>query len=249
MIGEFERARLAGLLHLENRQGIGTLRERSLHAVLKYWADPDESHHEIPLTGCVADIYDGERVVEIQTRGFSALRPKLEKLLPVYPVTVIHPLAWHKTLTWVDPASGEAAKPRKSPKTGRFWDAAGELGRIRNVLGHPNLTLVLLLMDMEEYRLADGWSRDKKRGSHRLERFPVAPGPMAVLHRPEDYAVLLPPGLPSPFTTTDVQKIGRLTRRPAGNVVNILYTLGVIQRTGKKGNAFLYQMGENRAEA
>ncbi|MBS1328373.1 MAG: hypothetical protein HP041_10355, partial [Oscillospiraceae bacterium] len=51
MIGEFERARLAGLLHLENRQGIGTLRERSLHAVLKYWADPDESHHEIPLTG------------------------------------------------------------------------------------------------------------------------------------------------------------------------------------------------------
>lgn len=82
MIGEFERARLAGLLHLENRQGIGTLRERSLHAVLKYWADPDESHHEIPLAGCVADIFDGERVVEIQTRGFSACAPSWKSCCP-----------------------------------------------------------------------------------------------------------------------------------------------------------------------
>ena len=61
--------------------GIGTLREKSLHATLKYWLDDDPTHHEIPLpSGQVADIYDGQRVTEIQTAGFSALRPKLVRL-------------------------------------------------------------------------------------------------------------------------------------------------------------------------
>lgn len=59
--------------------------------MLKYWIDPDDSHHEIRLERCVADVFDGRRVTEIQTRGFSALRPKLERLLEAYPVTVVHP--------------------------------------------------------------------------------------------------------------------------------------------------------------
>ena len=31
-----------------------------------------------------------------------------------------------------------------------------------------------MMMDMEEYRLLDGWNKDKKRGSHRMERYPIA---------------------------------------------------------------------------
>lgn len=64
---------------------------------------------------------------------------------------------------WVDPASGEASKPRRSPKTGHFWDAARELVYIRALLGHPRLTVVLPLLDMEEYRLTDGWTPTAKR--------------------------------------------------------------------------------------
>lgn len=237
----FAEARLNGLTRLQQRQGIGTLGERSLHAVLKYWIDPDDSHHEIRLERCVADVFDGRRVTEIQTRGFSALRPKLERLLEAYPVTVVHPLTWHKTLVWVDPASGEASKPRRSPKTGHFWDAVRELVYIRALLGHPRLTVVLPLLDMEEYRLTDGWSADGKKGSHRAERMPTALGPVAVLREKADYACLLPPELPEPFTTADVKRASRLSQKGTGTLVNILYNLDVIQRTGKKGNAFLYQ--------
>lgn len=76
------------------RGGINVQRERSLHAILKYWAEPDETFHErrLPETGQIADIFDGERVVEIQTGSFSALRKKLERMLPHYPVTVVYPL-------------------------------------------------------------------------------------------------------------------------------------------------------------
>lgn len=240
MTEAFEAARLAGLLRLPQREGIGTLRERSLHAILKYWADADESHHEIRLGRCVADVFDGERVTEIQTGGFSALRPKLERLLEVYPVTVVHPLPWHKTLIWVHPQTGEATKPRKSPKVGQFWDAAGQLIRIRGLLGHPRLTIRLVLLDMEEYRLADGWSADGKKGSHRVERIPTALGPTAVLREPEDYRCLLPPGLPEVFTSADMKKAARLGPRMTGELINILYTMEAIQRIGKKRNAFLY---------
>lgn len=245
--GDFEAARLAGLLRIrEQRQapaGIGTLGEKSLHAILKQWIDPDESHHEIRLDGVVADIYDGERVVEIQTGGFSALRPKLERLLPQVPVTVVYPLPWHKTLVWVNPETGESSKPRRSPKVGQFWDAAGQLIRIRALLGHPNLTVELLLLDMEEVRLADGWSADGKKGSHRLERFPTALGPTAVLREPADYATLLPPGLPGcgGFTAAELGKAARLSPKQASALLNILKNTGIIIQTGKHGRAYVYE--------
>lgn len=94
---------------------------------------------------------------------------------------------------------------------------------------------------MEEYRLTDGWSADGKKGSHRAERMPIALGPVAVLRGKADYASLLPPDLPEPFTTADVKRASRLSQKGTGTLINILYNLGVIQRTGKKGNAFLYQ--------
>mgnify|MGYP007083040502 CR=1 FL=1 len=236
----FEQAKRLGLLHLQVRAGIGTLGEKSLHAVFKYWLDPDESHHEVRLDGCVADIFDGERVTEIQTRGFGTLRPKLERLLEQYPVTVVHPLPWHKTLTWVQPESGEMTKPRRSPKTGQFWDAAGELYAISGLLGHPRLTVRLVLVDVEEYRMADGWSADGKKGSHRAERIPVALGPELTLHSQEDYACLLPAVLPDAFTTPQLAKAARLSRKKAGHLVNILYKTENIKRTGKQGRAYLY---------
>ena len=130
----FETARRAGLAAVGVGAGIGTLRERSLHAVLKYWADPDETHHEIPLEGLVADVFDGERVTEIQTRGFSKLRPKLARLLPRYPVTVIYPVAQVKRTAWIDPETGESTPLRRSPKTGRVWDAFAEMYYLRDYL-------------------------------------------------------------------------------------------------------------------
>ena len=105
----FEEAKLRALLHLQDRSGIGTLGERSLHAVLKYWIEPDERRHEVKLPcGLVADIYDGERVVEIQTGSLYQLRGKLDRLLPFTPVTIVVPVVRKKTLVWLDPETGEA---------------------------------------------------------------------------------------------------------------------------------------------
>ena len=58
------------------RIGIGTLSEKTLHAVLKHYYAPDEDMHEIPIENYVADIYTGTEIIEIQTRAMNRMRKK-----------------------------------------------------------------------------------------------------------------------------------------------------------------------------
>ncbi len=148
----FMRAQSAVLSEGIGREGIGTLSERALHRILKLAIEPNEAFHEQKVLGSVADIKNENGIVEIQTRAFEKMRPKLEKLLPHFPVTLVYPIAREKRLHWIDPVTKEISEPRKSPKKGKPADAFFELYKIRSLLSHENLTLKLLLLDMEEYR-------------------------------------------------------------------------------------------------
>ncbi len=220
--------------------GIGILQEKPLHATLKWWVDDNPDHHEVTLPcGKVADVYDGQRVVEIQTGGFSPLRPKLEVLLEQYPVTVVHPIPRRKYLSWIDPATGETTPPRKSPKVGTFAEAGRQLIYLLPLLGHPHLTVQLVLMDMEEQRIADGWSRDGKRGSHRAVRLPLSLEDTLTLRCPADYRALIPAALPAEFTAAQFSKVTRLQGRHLGGALKVLLDRGVLTRE-KVGREYVY---------
>lgn len=98
------------------RSGIGTLSEKTLHAVLKKYLEPHAENHEVPLGNYVADIIGENGVIEIQTGSFTPLRPKLEVLLDCTDVTVAYPIAEVKYMRWIDPETGEVSPPHKSPK-------------------------------------------------------------------------------------------------------------------------------------
>ena len=53
------------------RNGIGTLSEKTVHAVLKNYYAPDETQHEIPVEGCVADIFNGKESLILFAMLFS----------------------------------------------------------------------------------------------------------------------------------------------------------------------------------
>ena len=74
------------------RQGIGTLSEKTVHAVMKNYYAPDTDMHEIPIENYVTDIYTGSEIIEIQTRSFQRMRKKLDVFLPLYPVTIVYPI-------------------------------------------------------------------------------------------------------------------------------------------------------------
>ena len=77
----FERAREKIIGKNRLRQGIGTLSEKTLHAVLKNYYAPDEDMHEIPIENYVADIFTGTEIIEVQTRAMNRMRKKLRKIL------------------------------------------------------------------------------------------------------------------------------------------------------------------------
>ncbi len=244
MCGDFEAAKAAAEKRLSTRESIGRLQEKRLHATLKFWLDPDETHHEIPLPcGAVADIFDGERVLEIQNGNFSAFRVKLMRLLEEYSVTVIYPIVRKKTLFWVDPETGERSTPRPSPKKGGFHDAAPELLYIRELLFLPNLTLQLQLIDVEEYKLQDGWGNDGKRGAHRIERVPTALGECLTVRTKADLKRCLPPNLPATFTTADFQKAIRYRGRKLSAALKLFLATDILTRE-KQGRGYVYSIRE-----
>ncbi|MGN0623314.1 MAG: hypothetical protein ACI4JA_05115, partial [Oscillospiraceae bacterium] len=102
------------------KNGIGTLGEKTLHAVLKNYFEPHTENQEIKVGGYVADIVGENGVIEIQTGNFNKLLKKLERFLEFCNVTVVYPIAATKYLSWMDMDSGEITSRRKSPRRGKI---------------------------------------------------------------------------------------------------------------------------------
>ena len=96
--------------------GIGTYNEKTLHAVLKNFFEPDSAYHEIPVNNYIADIKNSDGIIEIQTSGFGTIRDRLEVFLSLSDVTVVYPIAAVKSLVWIDPETRAAESKRKSPR-------------------------------------------------------------------------------------------------------------------------------------
>lgn len=226
------------------RLGIGTLSEKTVHAIMKNYYEPDEDKQEIPIENYVADIYADGEIIEIQTRQFDKMRSKLNAFLPLYPVTIVYPIPREKWLIWIDEESGELSERRKSPKKGNPYMIFQELYKIKMHLLNPNLRLKSVLLDMEEYKLLNGWSKDKKKGSTRYDRIPMQIVEEVEINCLEDYMQFVPYELPEEFTVKQFAKAAHITTSLASVTLNILYHVGTVERVGKQGNAYVYSVLE-----
>ena len=237
---KFAAARESVLGQARTRQGIGEQREKTLHAVLKHYYAPCASMHEQKFCGYIADIHTGREIIEIQTRQLYRMRAKLSCFLEQCPVTIVHPIPHNKWLSWIDVGTGECGKLRKSPKTGNVYQAFYELCRIKPFLGHENIRFIFPLVDMEEYRLLDGWSRDKKRGSNRYDRIPLAISDEVRIDYREDYLQFIPYGLAEPFGSKDLAKLVKISQRDATCALYVLHHLEIVKRVERKRDGYRY---------
>lgn len=232
---------IAKIISREHEQhGIGTLAEKTLHAIVKNYVEPDEDYHEVPLEGYVADVYRDGHIFEIQTANFNTMRNKLATFLPLYKVTIVYPIPATKWLRWIDEETGEVTERRKSPKKGTPQAVFHELYKIKSFLKNPNLSVHILMIDMEESRLLNGWSEDGKKGSHRHDRLPTELVEEVHLNCVEDYRMLVPVELER-FTSREYAKATKLTVKKAQTALNVLHYLGAVERVDKKGNSFIYE--------
>lgn len=224
------------------REGIGTLGEKSLHAALKLWLEPDPLCREVHVGRYVADIVNEGGIMEIQTGSFGRLREKLAFFLEHYPVTVVCPVAGVKWLINVE-ADGRQSPRRRSPKRGGPWTILPELYSIREHLGREGLRLMVPVLEVEEYRLRDGKGR---RGYTRWERMPVRLLEEVWVTGPGEGARLLPPGLPEEFTAKEFNRCGRFSRMQGSLALHAAKELGAAERVGNRGRAYLYRRSGER---
>ena len=240
----FFSARERVLSEATDEGGIGTLGEKLVHKVLKYCIEPDEDFHERKLFGSVADIFDGERVVEIQTRAFIKLVPKLRKFLAKYPVTVVYPLIRERKIRYFDRETGRITPPRKSPRRGRLSDALVEISAVREFFGTEGFSIKIVVLDAEEYRKKGGISRGRRARENKLQIIPTDLVGTVDIATVGDYFLLLPEGLADTFTADAFYKALGLRGMGAYFALDFLREMKIIKQIGKQGRAYLYEINK-----
>lgn len=247
--------------------GIGTLGEKQMHAAIKRFICPDESCHEILIDGSalcierddggkdneektvkkkkrrfVADVLLNDTIYEIQTGPFSPLREKIQWILDntAYKIVVIHPIAETKWLNYINGKSGEVERRQKSPQRGKFTDIAGELYYLRDFIGNPRFSLVLLMMEAEQYKKKTAEKSRRRSQYRKYELIPVSLLRAHVFKTLDDYRAFIPHNLPSPFCVKDYSSLSGIKGRDAYSIVKTLTYLGLIAEAGKLGRAAAY---------
>ncbi|GMQ97910.1 MAG: hypothetical protein BMS9Abin17_0413 [Acidimicrobiia bacterium] len=220
---------------------IGSLNEKPLHAALKQWYRRDGDQVEAPLEGFVVDLLRDGLLIEIQTRGFSSMRRKFDRLLDSYSMLLVYPVPAKKWIVKLDEDGCEVSR-RRSPKRGIAADVCAELVSFPSLLSHPNFTLEIALVEEEEVRRPDakkGW----RRGGFVIEERRLLDVVDTVrLASAEDLVRLLPDGLPNPFTTADLAKVLGRSRHLAREVAYCLRVSGAVNTVGRDKRGILYAL-------
>lgn len=227
-----------------NLGGVGTLREKTLHAVCKRYLEPGEDAHEQRIGQFVADAVGPDGIIEIQTGRFTALKPKLEVFLSLCTTTVVYPLPHITYISTVKP-DGSVTPLRRSPKRGSIYDACRELISIRQWLAHPNMQVRLLFIDLEEYRLCPELSTRKRRWRNRpsrLDRVPVKLERELLFQSPEDYLIFLNGAPSGAFTIKELAQSAGISHDTASMVIYLTVQIGVCIRSGRRGREYIYEI-------
>ncbi|MBQ3015135.1 MAG: hypothetical protein IJD75_08385, partial [Clostridia bacterium] len=225
-------------------EGIGTLGEKRMHAIIKRYLSEDHIYHEVGVldTGYVSDVRIGNDVYEVQTGAFYPMKKKIAHYIENTDctVTVVHPISVTRWVTWVDAKTGEATPRKKSPKRERAIHLLPELYCLLPYLGNERLRFRLLMVEEEDFRTLSGRKDNRKRGARLYERMPLALLGEIEFSSPDDFSVFLPNDLPSPFTVKDFSQKTGLRGRDAYSAVHVLEKLGLITKTEPIGRAMAF---------
>jgi hypothetical protein len=215
------------------------MQEKSLHAALKAWyAQPDDII-EAEVGGYIIDIVRQGTLIEIQTRGFSAVKRKLLALLEQHLVRVVHPIPKARFVVRVD-QDGVVVSRRKSPKRGTLYEVFRELVRIPTLIQHPHFSLDVLLVTEEQIWRDDGKGSWRRKGWSIYDRRLLQVVERVTFDAPHDFAALIPASLPTSFDCKELAAALRIQRPLAQKMAYSLREMGVLNVVGKRGKAYLY---------
>lgn len=220
--------------------GIGTLKENSLHASLKERLAQPGDLFEAKVDGYTIDILRGELLIEIQTRNFSMIKRKLARLIDNHPIRLVYPIPTTKWIVRLGP-DGLPVSRRRSPRRGRLEHLFVELVRIPRLIAHPNFSLQVVFVQEEEIQVDDGNGSWRRGGRSIHDRLLVEVLDSVTFNQPEDFRSLLPAGLPEPFTVKELAAALKAPPRLGQRMAYCLREMGILVMAGKRGQAYLYR--------
>lgn len=216
--------------------------ETSLHRQLKQLYAGRDARLEVTLDAYRIDAVRGRELVEIQHGSLAAIRDKIRRLLDEHRVVVVKPVIVRKRLVKQQARGGAVVGRRLSPKRGCVFDLFDDLVYFTRVFPHPNLTLDVALVDVEEWRFpGHGRRRRWRRRDHQVEDQKLVQ--VRRVHRfrtPGDLLRLIPRGLPDPFHTGHLAESVDVPRWQAQRITYCLREMGGLADAGKQGNTRLY---------
>lgn len=222
-------------------KGIGTQGEKSVHSLLKFLLCPDDTCHELPCGKHVADVRTEERIYEIQTGGFYPLAKKMEDYLEVSPVTVVKPLSIKPLIRWMDPETGALDEKVSRGRPKKITDILPDMYFLREYVSDPHFSLLVLLVETEEYRMKNGYGPEKKKHAGKLDKVVTCITDGILFESPEDYAILFPEKLPSPFTAQEFGAALKLRGVKVYSALRFFLETGLVCPAGKRGRSAIYE--------
>jgi len=213
--------------------GIGTYKEKSLHYILKNFFCSDKNCHEVSYKGFVADVMKDGYITEIQSSSLSGLKNKLDAFLEENCVRIVFPVIEKRNIVWVDPDTGDMKRSKRSVSRENMYVLIRELIYIIDYLRDPMLTVTAVTLHADDYRLLDGWSKDKKKGATKLDTVPSDIVSIDDLVFPQFLTRFVPENLPERFTRDDFAAASCLRGRALWAVLKVMCELRVILKTEK----------------
>ncbi|GHU17506.1 hypothetical protein FACS1894163_08490 [Spirochaetia bacterium] len=221
---------------------IGTRKESSLHNALKFRYAGADGETEKSMGDYVCDgiTEDGE-IIEVQTGSFGPLRDKARELAAFGPVRIIHPIIINKYIETLN-MEVDVLRKRKSPRKGSEWDLFKNLLYAPELAVTPGLCIELALIDVLERRKEDGKGSWRRKGASISGRELAGWHSSVSLKSKKDYYRFVPFTSKEEFTTRMLAGKAHIRAALAGKTLYVLTKIGVVERTGKKGNSFVYKI-------
>ncbi len=238
-INKFNSAKEKILSKVNLRSSIGVLSEKSVHSVLKEYLFLPNYYLEYKLDKKIADIFTGKKIIEIQSKNFDKLKSKLDLFLISYPVLVVYPVITLKNIITISEETGEILREKKSPKKGSIYDIFNEFYKIKPLLLNKNLSFHIIEITANEYRL-DLMKKKFRKTHKKLDIIPNELINETYISSLDDIKKLLPNDLIDNFTSKELSKSLKINLKTAQNMLNVLFYLEIVSRTGKIKNSYTY---------
>ena len=217
--------------------------ETTVHQQLKRMYADGVENTEVVLGAYRIDAIRDDELIEIQFSSLSAISRKSQDLLQRHKLRVVKPIVARTRIAKIKRKGAPISSRRMSPKRGNVLELFEDLIYFTKVFPHPNLTLEVPMICVEQVR-GPATKKRRRRGKD-YKVYDVSLESVQETHlftEPSDLLDLIPWGSqPVSFDTADIATAIDRPRWFAQQVAYVLRKVGAIESLERKRTGIIYQ--------